>query len=73
MWVQSLGQEDPLEEGRATHSNSLLKPLPQEGLGGGKTTQRRAHRAREATGLTVSISRDPHSEPGHLKQNVLTG
>ena len=23
MWVQSLGQEDPLEEGRATHSSIL--------------------------------------------------
>ena len=23
MWVQSLGQEDPLEEGRATHSSFL--------------------------------------------------
>ena len=24
MWVQSLGQEDPLEEGMATHSSILL-------------------------------------------------
>ena len=23
MWVQSLGQEDPMEEGMATHSNIL--------------------------------------------------
>ena len=25
-WVQSLGQEDPLEEGMATHSSSLKNP-----------------------------------------------
>ena len=24
MWVQSLGREDPLEEGRATHSSTLV-------------------------------------------------
>ena len=24
MWVQSLGREDPLEEGMATHSNILV-------------------------------------------------
>ena len=26
MWVRSLGQEDPLEEGRATHSSILFLP-----------------------------------------------
>ena len=26
-WVQSLGQEDPLEKGMATHSSILLKSL----------------------------------------------
>ena len=26
--VQSLGQEDPLEEGRATHSNILVQETP---------------------------------------------
>ena len=25
MWAQSLGQEDPLEEGMATHSSSLTE------------------------------------------------
>ena len=25
-WIQSLGQEDPLEEGMATHSSILEKP-----------------------------------------------
>ena len=28
MWVRSLGQEDPLEEGRATHSNILGWRIP---------------------------------------------
>ena len=28
MWVQSLGGEDPLEEGMATHSNSLAWRIP---------------------------------------------
>ena len=29
MWVQSLGQEDPLEEGVATHSSILAWGIPQ--------------------------------------------
>ena len=28
MWVQSLGQEDPLEEGMATHSSILAWEIP---------------------------------------------
>ena len=28
MWVQSLGQEDPLEEGMATHSSILTWEIP---------------------------------------------
>ena len=28
MWVQCLGQEDPLEEGMATHSNTLAWEIP---------------------------------------------
>ena len=28
MWVQSLGQEDPLEEGMATHSSTLAWRIP---------------------------------------------
>ena len=35
MWVQSLGQEDPLEEGMAVHSSSLAwRILWTEELGG---------------------------------------
>ena len=34
-WVRSLGQEDPLEEGMATHSNFLAWRIPwTEGPGG---------------------------------------
>ena len=28
MWVRSLGQEDPLEEGMATHSSILAWEIP---------------------------------------------
>ena len=28
MWIQSLGWEDPLEEGMATHSNPLAWRIP---------------------------------------------
>ena len=35
MWVPSLGQEDPLEEGMATHSSILAWRIPwTEELGG---------------------------------------
>ena len=35
MWVQSLGQEDPLEEGMATHSSILAWRIPQTEEPGG--------------------------------------
>ena len=35
MWVQSLGWEDPLEEGMATHSNILAWRIPQTEEPGG--------------------------------------
>ena len=31
MWVQSLGQEEPLEEGMATHSSILAWRIPWTG------------------------------------------
>ena len=34
-WVQSLGQEDPLEEGRATHSSILAWEIPWAEQSGG--------------------------------------
>ena len=30
MWVESLGQEDPLEEGKATHSNIFTWRIPKD-------------------------------------------
>ena len=30
MWVESLGQEDPLEEGMATHSSILSRRIPMD-------------------------------------------
>ena len=39
MWVQSLGREDPLEEGMATHSSVLAWRIPcTEELGGLQST-----------------------------------
>ena len=31
-WVQSLGQEDPLEKGMATHSSTLAWRIPWTGI-----------------------------------------
>ena len=40
MWVQSLGQEDPLEESMATHSSILAWRIPlTEDPGGPKSTE----------------------------------
>ena len=35
MWVQSLGREDPLEKGMATHFNILAWRIPQTDEAGG--------------------------------------
>ena len=37
-WVQSLGQEDPLEKERATHSRVLAWRIPGTGKSGGLPT-----------------------------------
>ena len=34
-WVQSLGQEDPLEKGKATHCRTLAWRIPRTGKPGG--------------------------------------
>ena len=36
-WMQSLGQEDPLEEGMATHSSMLAWRIPKTEQPGGAT------------------------------------
>ena len=38
MWVQSLGQDDPLERGMATHSSILAWEIPPEEPGGLQST-----------------------------------
>ena len=40
-WVQSLGQEDPLEEGMATHSSILAWRIPWTEEPGGLHSQKR--------------------------------
>ena len=51
-WVQSLGREDPLEEGMATHSRILTWkiPLTEESSG----LQSRGHRESDTTEHTHS-------------------
>ena len=44
MWVQSLGQEDPLEEGMATHSSILAWRIPWTEEPGGAPVHRVARR-----------------------------
>ena len=39
-WILSLGREDPLEKGMATHSNSLAWRIPWTGESGGLHTVR---------------------------------
>ena len=43
MWVQSLGQEDPLEEGMATHSSILAWRIPWTEEPGGPQSQSVGH------------------------------
>ena len=40
MWVRSLGQEDPLEEGMATHSGILAWRIPRKEEPGGLQSTR---------------------------------
>ena len=47
-WVQSLGQEDPLEKGMATHSSSLAWTVPWTKEAGGQHFMR--HNKSDMTG-----------------------
>ena len=40
MWVQSLGQEDALDKGKATHSSTLAWEIPQTEEPGGLQSMR---------------------------------
>ena len=53
-WVQSLGQEDPLEEGMATHSNTLAWRIPWTEEPGGLQSMG-SHRVHK-TVLYISVS-----------------
>ena len=56
-WVQSLGQEDPLQKGMPTHSSILAWRIPwTEELGG--LPSMGLQRVRHAEGLTVSLPED---------------
>ena len=62
-WVQSLGWEDPLEKGMATHSNSLAWRIPMDG----EAWQATVHGVAES-GRTEQIS-----TPGPLGDLGLVG
>ena len=49
MWVQSLGQEDPLEEGMATHSSILAWRIP-------RTEGRKESDVNDSTPLQLQFS-----------------
>ena len=50
MWVQSLGQEDPLEEGIAIHSSILAWKIPWTEESGG--LQSMGHKESDTTEVT---------------------
>ena len=55
MWVQSLGREDPLEEGMATHSNIFAWRIPWTEEPGGLQSigsQRVGHNSRDLQART---------------------
>ena len=63
MWVRSLGQEDPLEEEMATHSNILAWRISwTEELGGLQSLgSQRATRLRDLAHTPTKILRADHS------------
>ena len=55
MWVQSLGWEDPLEEGMATHSSVFAWKIPwTEDPGGLQSTDRKESDTTEATENSIA-------------------
>ena len=55
-WIPSLGQEDPLEKGKATHSNILTWRIPWIEEPGGLQS-RGMHRVSMTVQLTLSLLR----------------
>ena len=61
IWVQSLGGEDPLEEGRATHSSTLAWRIPRtkepgglQSMGSQSQTRMKRLSAAHNTGLSIT-------------------
>ena len=89
MWVRSLGQEDPLEEGMATHSSILAWRIPQRSLVGYRpqgckepdmtkvtyhiVTERHHHLWSRERGLHGRLTDDPLGEGGVPVTDDLTG
>ena len=72
MWVQSLGQEDPLEEEMATHSNTLAWRIPWTEEPGGlqyKGLQRvRHHWATKFAGLRGMFGSKDERDLGNMEK-----
>ena len=76
MWVQSLGQEDPLEEGMATHSSILAWRIPWiEEPGGLKSievskswTSQRVELSKSWTSQRVELSKSSSQDLSTLAQ-----
>ena len=84
MWVQSLGGEDPLEEGMATHSSILawriprteepgrLQPMGSQRVGQDGSTQAHTHwELRSHNPHSTAKNRVQRGDDGGLKQGVL--
>ena len=56
MWAQSLGQEDALEEGMATHANILAWRIPWTEGAGELHTLRCVHRVRKSQTTVKRLS-----------------
>ena len=71
MWVQSLGREDPLEEGLATHSSVLVWRIPWAEEPGGLQSMG-SHRVRQTERLsTRERCDDRHRCQEHTSQHCL--
>ena len=58
-WIRSLGLEDPLEEGMATHSSILVWRIPRTEEPGGATV----HGVAKESHMTQRLNNN-HTEPG---------
>ena len=71
MWVRSLGQEDPLEEGMATTSNILAWRIPRTKEPDGLQSmglQSRTRLKRSGSQAKAHSARSHHNHPGLLNR-----